>query len=143
MYVNIIMYSNKLSLFIWSTLKKEKKRKKKLKKPHPFWVNLVQKIKIVSLNWNLVPRLIRICRIQCQCPLCMFQTGNAIFWQIWSKKTTPFLIKFGPKNQNCQFKLKFGTQINSNVQNSKVLFTFSVLYQKHPFLLSMRPYWIR
>ena len=52
MYVNIIMHSNKLSLFVWSTLKKEKKRKKKkkLKKPHPFWVNLVQKIKIVSLN---------------------------------------------------------------------------------------------
>ena len=22
---------------------------------------------------------------------------------------TPFLGKFGPKNQNCQFKLKFGT----------------------------------
>ena len=31
MYVNIIIYSNKLLLFVWSTLKKEKKRKKKLK----------------------------------------------------------------------------------------------------------------
>ena len=28
-----------------------------------------------------------------------------------------FLGKFGPKNQNCQFKLKFGTQTNSNIQN--------------------------
>ena len=31
---------------------------------HPFWANLVEKIKIVSLSWNLVPRLVRICRIQ-------------------------------------------------------------------------------
>ena len=30
MYVNIIIYSNKLLLFVWSTLKKEKKKKKKL-----------------------------------------------------------------------------------------------------------------
>ena len=30
----------------------------------PFWVNLVQKIKFVCLSWNLVPRLIRISRIQ-------------------------------------------------------------------------------
>ena len=28
--------------------------------------------------------------------------------------------KFGSKNQNCQFKLKFGTQINLNMQNSMV-----------------------
>ena len=32
----------------------------------------------------------------------------------------PFLGKFGPKNQNCQFKLKFGTKTNSNEQNSFV-----------------------
>ena len=31
---------------------------------HPFWANLAQKIKIVSLSWNLVTRSIRICRIQ-------------------------------------------------------------------------------
>ena len=30
----------------------------------PFWVNLVQKIKIVSLIWNLVCRINRMCRIQ-------------------------------------------------------------------------------
>ena len=29
MYVNIIIYSNKLLLFVWSTLNKEKKEKKK------------------------------------------------------------------------------------------------------------------
>ena len=29
-----------------------------------FWVNLVHKIKIISLFWNLAPGLIPICRIQ-------------------------------------------------------------------------------
>ena len=39
---------------------------------HPFWVNLVHKIKIVCLSWNLVPRLIQICRTQWWCSLCLF-----------------------------------------------------------------------
>ena len=43
----------------------------------------------------------------------------------------PFLGKFGPKNQNCQFKLKFGTRTNSDMQNSLVMFTFSVLDWKY------------
>ena len=46
---------------------------------------------------------------------------------------TPFLGKFGPKNQNCQFNVKFGTLTNSNMQNSMGLFTFSLLDRKHPF----------
>ena len=44
-----------------------------------------------------------------------------------------FLGKFSLKNQNYQFKLKFGSQNNSNRQNSMVLFTFSVLDAKQPF----------
>ena len=32
--------------------------------------------------------------------------------------------KFGPKNQNCQFKLKFKTKTNSNMQNPMVVFNF-------------------
>ena len=43
------------------------------------------------------------------------------------RRETTFLGKFGLKNKNCQFKLKFGTQTNSNAQNSIALFTFSVL----------------
>ena len=35
-----------------------------------------------------------------------------------------FLGKLCPKNQNCQFKLKFGTYTNSNKQNSVALFCF-------------------
>ena len=35
-----------------------------------------------------------------------------------------FLGKFGPKTQNCQFKLTFVTQNNSKMQNYMVMFTF-------------------
>ena len=31
---------------------------------YPFWRNLVQKVKIISWSWNLVPALIQICWIQ-------------------------------------------------------------------------------
>ena len=41
-----------------------------------------------------------------------------------------FLAKFGPKSQNYQFKLKFGTYTNWNMQNSMELFTFFVFNQK-------------
>ena len=45
----------------------------------------------------------------------------------------PFLEKFGPKNPNCQFKLKFGTKTDPNMENSIVTFTFSVLDLKYTF----------
>ena len=35
-----------------------------LERKQPFWVNLVRKIKIMSLRSNLVPRLIEVYRIQ-------------------------------------------------------------------------------
>ena len=41
--------------------------------------------------------------------------------------------EFGPKNKNCQFELKFGTQTNSNMHNLVVMQTFSVIEQKYPF----------
>ena len=41
--------------------------------------------------------------------------------------------KSGPKSQNRQFKLKFGTKANLNMQNPKVLFTFAVLQRKYHF----------
>ena len=63
------------------------------------WVNFVQKLKIISLSWNFVPRLIQICRIPWWCSLFLFSTGNI------------FLGKFGPKNQNCQFELEFRTRL--------------------------------
>ena len=63
----------------------------------PFWENLVQKVKIASLSWDLVPRLIWIEE---------FNGGVHFFCFVLEML---FLSKFGPKNQNCQFKVKFGT----------------------------------
>ena len=70
----------------------------------------------------MVRRLIRICRIEWWCPLFHFRLE------------TTFLGKFGSKNRNCQFTLKFGTKTNSNIQNSVVMFTFSVLDWNQYFL---------
>ena len=56
---------------------------------YPFCVNLILKIKIVSLNWKLVPN-----------------GGVHLFCY---RKKIPCLGKFGPKNENCWFKMKFGT----------------------------------
>ena len=59
----------------------------------------------------MVPRLIRIFRIQWWCSFSPF------------RPEVPFFGKFGPKrNQICQFKLIFGTSTNSNMQNSVVVF---------------------
>ena len=88
---------------------------------YPFWENLVQKFKILTLCWNSVPALIQICRIQ-WCYSLFF------FWV-----EIPFLGKFGPKNQISHFKLKLGTYTNSNMQNSMVMFILSVFDWKCPF----------
>ena len=128
---------------------------------HPFWANLVQKIKLVSLSWNLVARLIWKCRIQwwfhffhfwLELPLlgklgpknqnCQFKLKFGTYTNSNKQNSvalfcfrpeTLFLGKYGPKNQTCQFKLKFSTYINSDIQNSMVVFIFSVLYPKNPF----------
>ena len=47
----------------------------------PFWVNLVQKVKIICLSWNLVPTLIQICKFQWRCSLFSFPIRNALFWK--------------------------------------------------------------
>ena len=36
------------------------------------------------------------------------------------------------KNQNCQFKLKFGTKTNLNMQNSMIMLTFPAFDHKYP-----------
>ena len=126
---------------------------------YPFWANLVQKIKIVSSSWNLVPGLTQMCRIQWWCPIFQFLIGNTLLgkfdqknkidslswnsvWRFeyaefnggvhffWFRLEIPFFGKLGPENYNCQFKLKFGTLTNSNMQNSVVIFTFSFFHRK-------------
>ena len=67
---------NSMALFIFSVLDRK----------HPFWANLAQKIEVVSLSWNLIPRLIRISRIQWRSSLFLFETENTLLGQLWSKK---------------------------------------------------------
>ena len=68
----------------------------------------------------MVPRLIWICRIQWWYSLFCFRTEKT-FWG-----------KSSPKNQNFQFKLKFGTKTSLNMQNSMMMFTFSIFDHKYP-----------
>ena len=91
-----------------------------LDQKHHLGVNLVQKIKLVSLSWNLVPRLI---------PTHVELNGDVHFFVLDQKHT--FWANLAPKFQNCLFKLKFRTSTNSNMQKSMALFNFSALDQKH------------
>ena len=52
---------------------------------------------------------------------------------VFSRKN-PFLGKFGPENQNCQFKVNLDTKTSPNMQNSMVMFTFFCLRLEMPFL---------
>ena len=51
----------------------------------------------------------------------------------------------GKKSQSCQFNLKFGIKINSNMQKSMVMFTFSVfdLIKRQLLLLAMFSQYIK
>ena len=51
----------------------------------------------------------------------------------------PFSMKFGPKNQNCQFKLKISSFTNSSMQNSIVIFNFLIFNQKCSFWANLVP----
>ena len=145
-----------------------------------FWAHLLQNIKILSLSWNLVPTLIRACRIQWWCSFFLFLIGNTLFGQFWSKKSklsveaemwqldwlkyakfndtfhfifvvvivlffwvgVPFLGKFRPKMENCDFKLKFGTYTNSNMQYSMVIFFFCFFFVVFFFVFDRKyPFW--
>ena len=48
-----------------------------------------------------------------------------------------FLGKFWPKNQNCEFILKFGTWTNSNMQNSMAIFNFSAFCWNYLFCANL------
>ena len=73
-------------------------------------VNLVQKLKIISLSWNFVPRLIQICRIPWWC--------------------SPFWANLVKKNQNVSLSW-ICKKTNLNKWNSIRMFTFSVFDHKY------------
>ena len=62
---------------------------------------------------------------------CVKFSGYVHFFRF--RPQIPFFGKFGPKNQNCQFILKFGTWTNSNLQNSMAMFNFSAFNWNYPF----------
>ena len=64
---------------------------------YSIWTTLIQKLKILRLSENLVPRVIQICLARWRCSLFPFPPTNTFFGQIRSKK------------QDCQFKREFST----------------------------------
>ena len=89
---------------------------------YPFWVKLVQKKSKLSVQaeiWHLAKFLYA------------ELIGAVPFFCFRSEK--PFLGKFGPRNQNFQFRLNFGTQTNLNMQNSMMMFTSPVFDRKYLF----------
>ena len=91
---------------------------------HPFYANLVRNIKIVSLNWNCLIRLIK--NLNMQNPVVVFTFSFLFFFFgqtffvpnaefsggvqfFFFKLEALFLFKFGSKIQLCQFKCKFSS----------------------------------
>ena len=58
-----------------------------LDREHTFRANLVQKIKIVSLSWNLVPRLIWTCTVQWWCWFFSVFDPKYVFWANLTQKS--------------------------------------------------------
>ena len=61
------------------------------------------------------------------------QNSKVVVFFFWFRLEIPFLGQFDPENQNCKFKLKFGTKTNLNMKNSMVLFSFSLFDWKCSF----------
>ena len=110
---------------------------------YAFGANLVQETKIVSLSSNLVPRLIWICRIQWCCSLFLFLTGNSFLGanfiiesEVWYLRNFRYaeFVSCSLFPILSQFKLKFGTLTNSNIQSLMVFFTFFVFLVKMLFM---------
>ena len=70
---------------------------------------------IVSLSWNFVSRLIRICRIQ--------------WWCSFYPWKYPFWNKFGPKYQNYQFKVsEYPFKQNKNMLKNITVLLYTYFY---------------
>ena len=57
---------------------------------HPFGAILVQKTKIDSFGLNVVPRIIRLCKVPWWSSLFLFSTGITVFGQILPKKSLDY-----------------------------------------------------
>ena len=88
---------------------------------YTFYANFLQNIKIFISSSNFVLRLISICTVQQRSSLA------------WFRPKILFSSKFGLKKENCCFKPKFYIWTNLNMQNSTVIFTFSIPGSKYSF----------
>ena len=61
------------------------------------------------------------------------QNLMVVFIFFWFRLEIPSWGKFATENQNCQFKLEIGNKTNLIMQNSVMLFTFSVFDRKYLF----------
>ena len=93
---------------------------------YPFWANLVRKIKNFTLSWSLVPRLIRISRIQWWCSLFLFSTRKTLFQKLkivsLSWDLVPRLIQICRIQWWCSYflfcwKLRFLVKFGRQIQN--------------------------
>ena len=105
MKLGIYTNSNMLNLLVMFTFSV-------LERKYPFWANLVQKDKIVCLQWSLVLRLI----------FKYFEVDDDI--EIFS-----FGLEITCVNLDC----RLGNPTNSFMLNSMVVFAFSILEQIYPF----------
>ena len=117
---------------------------------YPFWVNLVQKIKIISLSWNLVSRLIQICRIQWWYLLFLLLMGNTLFWAnlvqkikiiSWSWNLVPRLIQICWIQLCCSlFSFLTRNALLGQIWSKLSIFTDCFASnQKYPFLEKFGP----
>ena len=91
-----------------------------LREKCPFCTNLVPKFQIVCLKWNLVPKLISICKFNGDVYFFIFDQRYH-FWSRNSKSSVSAEIWY--------------LDTNSNIQNSMVMFTFS----EFPFWANLVP----
>ena len=76
------------------------------------WANLVQKFKIVCSKWNLIQRLIRICKIQWWC----------LFYLFWTENSYPLLANLVQKIAAVSLSWKLVLRLI--MKNSIVIFIF-------------------
>ena len=90
------------------------------------WLTRLARLRVFTRINN---RFTHLCLVLLQIPLCLLkQPWTHAKMRIFSfQPEILFLDKFGPKNQNCQSELKFGTYTDLNMQNSMVMLLFQFL----------------
>ena len=100
-----------------------------LDQKYPFLAKFGPKIKILTLSWNLMPMIIRVCRGQ-----------GDIHFSVFDQKY-PFWVNLVQKNKINNLSWNLFDYCNLSMQNSVVMFTFSVFTQKYLVWKIWRTHW--